>query len=76
MTTTFLDNEATKADYLSHSKRSLNTHQPSTGPPFSASPPIGWFCLKRQLLLWCVQFLRQIYLSGLYVVSDDKTLKK
>ena len=39
MTTTFLDNEATKADYLSHSKRSLNTHQPSTGPPYSASPP-------------------------------------
>ena len=37
---------------------------------------IGWFCLKQQLLLWCVQFLRQIYLSGLYVVADDKTLKK
>ena len=36
---------------------------------------IGWFCLKQQLLLWCVQFLRQIYLSGLYVFSDDKTLK-
>ena len=36
---------------------------------------IGWFCLKQQLLLWSVQFLRQIYLSGLYVFSDDKTLK-